>query len=92
MNCEDYSEYTKFDVALGDKIILQECEISDAKNLIEVIINGEIDSEYCESSFYLTSDQARFFAGKLRRYADKVDGVCHGLHDRKPSTKKKGLN
>lgn len=75
MDYKNYSECAEFDAALGDKIKLRVCEISSTENFIEVIINAEIDSEYCEDSFLLTSDQARFFADNLRRYADKVDGV-----------------
>lgn len=76
MNYKDYSEYNEIDTVNGDNITLQVIEMSDGDKYIGVINGNEHESEVnCKDFFKLTSDQARAFADKLRRFADKVDGV-----------------
>ena len=76
MDYKDYSEYNEVDTVNGDNITLQVIEMSDGDKYIGVINDNEYDSEVnCKDFFMLTSDQARAFADKLRRFADKVDGV-----------------
>lgn len=76
MNCKDYSEYNEVDTVNGDDITLQVIEMSDEDKYIGVINSNEGESEVNRKDFFmLTSDQARIFADKLRRYADKIDGV-----------------
>ena len=76
MNYKDYSEYNEVDTVNGDNITLQVIEMSDGDKYIGVINGNEHESEVnCKDFFMLTSDQARAFADKLRRFADKVDGV-----------------
>ena len=76
MDYKDYSEYNEVDTVNGDNITLQVIEMSDGDKYIGVINGNEHESEVnCKEFFMLTSDQARAFADKLRRFADKVDGV-----------------
>lgn len=76
MDYKDYSEYNEVDNVNGDDITLQVIEMSDGDKYIGVINGNEYESEVnCKDFFMLTSGQARAFADKLRRYADKVDGV-----------------
>lgn len=76
MGYKDYSEYNEVDTVNGDDITLQVVEMSDGDKYIEVTNGNEHEGEATrKNSFMLTSDQARAFADKLRRYADKVDGV-----------------
>lgn len=76
MDYKDYSEYNEVDTVNGDNITLQVIEMSDGDKYIGVINGNEHESEVnCKDFFMLTSDQARAFAVKLRRFADKVDGV-----------------
>ena len=76
MDYKDYSEYNEVDTVNGDNITLQVIEMSDGDKYIGVINGNEHESEVnCKDFFMLTSDQARDFADKLRRFADKVDGV-----------------
>lgn len=76
MDYKDYSEYNEADTVNGDNITLQVIEMSDGDKYIGVINGNEHESEVnCKDFFMLTSDQARAFADKLRRFADKVDGV-----------------
>ena len=76
MDYKDYSEYNEVDTVNGDNITLQVIEMSDGDKYIGVINGNEYESEVtCWDLFMLTSGQARAFADKLRRYADKVDGV-----------------
>lgn len=76
MDYKDYSEYNEVDTVNGDNITLQVIEMSDGDKYIGVINGNEYESEVsCKDFFMLTSDQARAFADKLRRFADKVDGV-----------------
>ena len=76
MDYKDYSEYNEVDTVNGDNITLQVIEMSDGDKYIGVINGNEHESEVnCKHFFMLTSDQARAFADKLRRFADKVDGV-----------------
>ena len=76
MDYKDYSEYNEVDTVNGDNITLQVIEMSDGDKYIGVINGNEHESEVnCKDFFMLTSDQARAFADKLRRFADKIDGV-----------------
>lgn len=76
MDYKDYSKYNEVDTVNGDDITLQVIETSDGDNYIGVVNGNEDESKAnCKDFFMLTSDQARAFADKLRRYADKVDGV-----------------
>lgn len=76
MDYKDYSEYNEVDTVNGDNITLQVIEMSDGDKYIGVINGNEHESEVnCKDFFMLTSDQARAFADKLLRFADKVDGV-----------------
>ena len=76
MDYKDYSEYNEVDTVNGDNITLQVIEMSDGDKYIGVINGNEYESEVnCKDFFMLTSDQARAFADKLRRFADKIDGV-----------------
>ena len=70
MGYKDYSEYNEVDNVYGDDVKLQVSQMSDGTRCIEII-----NSDDAENSVILTSGQARAFADKLRRYADKVDGV-----------------
>ena len=76
MDYKDYGEYNEVDTVNGDNITLQVIEMSDGDKYIGVINGNEHESEVnCKDFFMLTSDQARAFADKLRRFADKADGV-----------------
>lgn len=76
MDYKDYSEYNEVDTVNGDNITLQVIEMPDGDKYIGVINDNEYESEVnCKDFFMLTSGQARAFADKLRRYADKVDGI-----------------
>nr|WP_304651459.1 hypothetical protein [Bacteroides acidifaciens] len=76
MDYKDYSEYNEVDTVNGDDITLQVVEMSDGDKYVGVMNGNEGESEVNRMDFFmLTSDQARAFADKLRRYADKIDGV-----------------
>lgn len=76
MDYKDYSEYNEVDTVNGDDITLGVVNMSDGDKYIGVLNGNEGESEVNRMDFFmLTSDQARAFADKLRRYADKIDGV-----------------
>ena len=76
MDYIDYSEYNEVDTVNGDDITLQVVEMSDGDKYVGVMNGNEGESEVNRMDFFmLTSDQAKAFADKLRRYADKIDGV-----------------
>lgn len=76
MNYKDYSEYNEVDTVNGDDITLEVVEMSDGDKYVGVVKGNKGESEESRKDFFmLTSEQARAFADKLRRYADKIDGV-----------------
>lgn len=76
MDYKDYSEYNEVDTVNGDDITLQVVEMPDGDKYVGVLNGNEGESEVNRMDFFmLTSDQARAFADKPRRYADKIDGA-----------------
>ena len=76
MNYKDYSEYNEVDTVNGDDITLEVVEMSDGDKYVGVVNGNKGESEVSRKGFFmLTSEQARAFADKFRRYADKIDGV-----------------